>query len=57
MLAALAAIGRRWIQSKNFGLHPFNWPAREGTLKVVSHFYIGNVLLGEICLSHGINNG
>ena len=29
-------------------------PAGEGTLKEAPHLEIGNVLLGELCLSHGI---
>ena len=41
----------------NVGLQSLNQPVGEGTLKEAPQWEIGNVLLGECCLSHGIKNG
>ena len=38
----------------NVGLQSLNRPAGEGTLKGAPQWEIGDVLLGEFCLSHGI---
>jgi hypothetical protein len=53
--SVVARLGQK--ESSNVGLEPLNRPAGEGTLKEAPQMDIGDVLLGECCLSHCINNG
>ncbi len=47
----------RWAkESSNVGLQPLNRATGESMLKEAPHLEIGDVLLGELCRSHGICN-